>query len=455
MTRSSWLVALVCCLGSGLARAADPSPQDFAFGLRVEASGAGPIWELALPEAVYRGVTRADLGDLRVFNAAGAIVPHALRLPKPPEAAAPAPVELPVFPLYHHRSASGGQVLRIVTNERGAVIDASSAATPADGADRVEAYLVDASALERAPRQLRLDWRGTDAAGFAVAVAVDASDDLAHWQTIARDMTIADLRAGESVLTHRDIGLPERKAKYLRITWPERLRRIELAKVSAVFAPLAAPAERQWLELSGTPGRSDPVRYDYDSGGQRAVDRVRLVFPGGNALLRGTLQSAATPDGPWRVRHTGIHYSLRQDDAVLESAPVELPAVSDRYWRLVPEGPAVAVEASAPGLALGWTPHRLRFVAQGEPPYVVAFGSASSNATRPLLATLEEEKLAGLTVSANATEVFDLGGTGRLHASPWRTWLLWGVLLGGLALLAWMVRRLAGRLEPIKAPPHE
>ena len=441
-----WLGTLICCLGSGLVRAADPTPQDFAVGFRVEATTARPIWEVVLPDAVYRGVTRADLGDLRVFNAAGDVVPHSLNLPRAPEAAAPPPVELPLFPLYRHRGENGGQVLRIVTNEKGAVIDATGATTPSDAADRVEAYLIDASALERSPRALELDWRLGESAGFVATVTVDGSDDLSRWQTLVRDATVAELHAGESVLDQTEIGLPARKAKYLRISWPENLRKVELSGVTAVFASVAAPVERQWLEIPGARCGSEPYCYAFDSGGWRIVDRARLVFPEGNRVLRGSLQSAPAPGGPWHTRHFGVHYSLRREGALLESAPVDLLAVSDRYWRLAPEGASTGDPSGTPTLALGWTPHRLRFVAQGEPPYTVAFGSASSNANRPLLGTLEDGKLDGMIGSATATEVFDLGGPARLHASPWRTWVLWGVLLGGLALLGWMVRRLVRQL---------
>lgn len=448
------LAGLVGLLGSGLALGATPTLQDFAYGLRVEATATGPIWELTLPEAVYRGVTRGDLADLRVFNAAGQIVPHALHLPKPAETDAPPEVGLPVFPLYRHRGeAAAGQVLRIVTNEKGAVIDATAATTPADAADRVEAYLVDASALERAPRELRLEWRDAPAAGFAAAVAVETSDDLARWQPLARETTIAHLRAGDSVLEHRDIELPERKARYLRILWPERLREVELAKVTAGFAPLAGPVERRWLEVAGTPGSRDPLAYAFDSGGRRVVDRARLVFPGDNALLRGSLQSAAEADGPWRTRHLGVHYSLGRADARLDSEPAQLAAVTDRYWRFVPEGEGAAGAGPAPTLALGWTPHRLRFVAQGEPPYTVAFGSASVDSPGPLLGTLDDSRIADVTVAATASEVFDVGGEARLRTAPWRTWVLWGVLLAALVLLGWMVRRLVRQLGAVPPGP--
>ena len=444
----TWLASLVGFLGSGLALATTATLQDFAYGLRVEAAGTGPIWELTLPEAVYRGVTRADLGDLRVFNAAGAVVPHALRLPEAIAGEAPPAVDLPVFPLYRHRGETGGQVLRIVTNERGAVIDASGAATPLDGNDRVEAYLIDASALERSPRALQLDWRLGESAGFVATVTVDGSDDLSRWQTLVRDATVAELHAGESVLCQTEIRLPERKAKYLRINWPDTLRKVELSAAAATFAPAAAPVERRWLEIPGVRCGGEPHCYDFDSAGRRVVDRARLNFPTGNMVLRGSLQSAPEPAGPWHTRHFGVHYSLRRDGALLQSAPVELLPVSDRYWRLAPEGGSTGDPLSPPTLALGWTPHQLRFVAQGEPPYTVAFGSATVGAAGSLLGTLDDGKLEGMRVPATASEVFDLGGTARLRTSPWRTWVLWGVLVGALVLLGWMVRRLVRQLGP-------
>jgi hypothetical protein len=443
----AWLAGVTALGCWGTALAAAPTLQDFAYGLRVEATDTGPIWELTLPEAVYRGVTRADLADLRVFNAAGQIVPHALRLPKPAETEAPPEVGLPVFPLYRHRAgAAGGQVLRIVTNEKGAVIDATAVTTPTDAADRVDAYLVDASALEQAPRALRLDWRLGDGPGFVATVSVEGSDDLARWQPLTREATLAELRADGSVLSQREIGLPGRKAKYLRIRWPETLRDVELSAVTAAFPPATAPLERQWIELPGARCRDDTRCYAFDSGGRRVVDRARLTFPAGNQVLRGSLQSAPAADGPWRSRHHGVHYGLRKNGALLESAPVDLLPVADRHWRFAAEGGSTGDPSLPPTLMLGWTPHQLRFVAQGEPPFTVAFGSATGGVDQPLLGTLDDDRLEGLTVAAKASEMFELGGSARLATSPWRTWLLWGVLLAALLLLGWMVRRLVRQL---------
>jgi hypothetical protein len=60
-----WLL----CLLTGLAVA--EAPADFAFGVPLETRGPQALFQVELPQAVYEGVLRADLADLRVFNAAG------------------------------------------------------------------------------------------------------------------------------------------------------------------------------------------------------------------------------------------------------------------------------------------------------------------------------------------------------------------------------------------------
>jgi len=59
--------------------AGDPGLHDFAYGIKVAVPKGTPIAALSLPEQVYKNTHRADLGDVRVFNAAGEPVPHMLR----------------------------------------------------------------------------------------------------------------------------------------------------------------------------------------------------------------------------------------------------------------------------------------------------------------------------------------------------------------------------------------
>jgi hypothetical protein len=53
---------------------------DFAYAIPLTPVPGLAVQTTLLPLAVYRGVLRQDLGDLRVFNGAGRVVPHAIRV---------------------------------------------------------------------------------------------------------------------------------------------------------------------------------------------------------------------------------------------------------------------------------------------------------------------------------------------------------------------------------------
>ncbi|MCI5221549.1 MAG: DUF3999 family protein [Candidatus Electrothrix sp. AR4] len=52
--------------------------EDFAYGMELSISGRNAIYGLSVPAAIYQGCTKANLSDLRVFNARH-LVPHLLR----------------------------------------------------------------------------------------------------------------------------------------------------------------------------------------------------------------------------------------------------------------------------------------------------------------------------------------------------------------------------------------
>ncbi|MCI5121330.1 MAG: DUF3999 family protein, partial [Candidatus Electrothrix sp. AUS4] len=72
--------------------------EDFAYGMDLTVSGNRAMYGLNLPAAVYQGCTRADLGDLRVFNM-NHTVPHLLRAQVTQKTERPAQA-LPFFPLF-------------------------------------------------------------------------------------------------------------------------------------------------------------------------------------------------------------------------------------------------------------------------------------------------------------------------------------------------------------------
>ena len=72
-------LAATCCAVVAVAAAQPaPTPQQFAWHQSIETTSGEAIQRFALSAETYAGAARPDLGDLRIFNAAGEVLPYAL-----------------------------------------------------------------------------------------------------------------------------------------------------------------------------------------------------------------------------------------------------------------------------------------------------------------------------------------------------------------------------------------
>ncbi len=74
------LAALLVLLQSLAVFAGDARREDFAYGIELLTGGESGIFAVAVPDDVYLTARREDLGDIRVMNATGEVLPHALRM---------------------------------------------------------------------------------------------------------------------------------------------------------------------------------------------------------------------------------------------------------------------------------------------------------------------------------------------------------------------------------------
>jgi hypothetical protein len=424
-----------------------PVPGDFAYGLRLHLPEGGAIYRVSLPAAVYRGVTRTDLGDLRVFNADGRPVPHTVRRPPRPEATGP-PRSVPFFPLFAAGSDGEGLMLQITTNAAGAVVRTTP--RPGKGGDdRVAAYLIDLGPPERSAAALRLDW---SAAGesFVADVALSGGDDLNQWHSLAPSTTLARLRYGGHRLERNTIPLPPNPPRYLRLSWPAETGSARLSAVRAEPTP-SGPAPRR-VSVRGTLDVAAPADWFFDLGGPLPTDQVQLELAEINSLVQGALYSRADPEAEWRYRGEGMFYRLRIDGEEVAGAPVDLSTRSgERYWRFSPSENAGA--EVAPALVVSYTPHELLLLARGTGPFLLAYGAATmAPADRPvaeLIRTLDDGGSGReIATEARLGEAVTLGGSEALTPPPpLRRWLLWSVLVAGVGLIAGMAWHLWRQMD--------
>jgi hypothetical protein len=187
------LVALALLAAPAAAVAGGLEPNDYAYGAVLGVSGRSALYAAPLPLEVYRVATRADLADVCVVNGVGEVVPYALRRPAGERADAAPFAPLPLFPLRTaDRSPSEALKLHLRSGTTSIDLDRPPEAGPAEV---IRGYLLDARGAHEPLTTLRLAWPA-DAAEFSARVSVEASEDLAHWRTVARDAAIVNLHFG-------------------------------------------------------------------------------------------------------------------------------------------------------------------------------------------------------------------------------------------------------------------
>jgi hypothetical protein len=446
--------AILLLLIRGIAAAAE-EPRDFAYGIAIHADSADALHEIEIPAAVYRGVTRSDLGDLRVFNGQGEVVPHALRPRVASTAERGDSVRLPVFPLYGETTNTIEDLnLRVEKRADGTVIRIQSQKKGAERKDRLRGYLIDASTLKSSIHALQFDWQA-GSASFVGKIRVDGSDDLTRWTNLADNAALARLIFDGHRVERDRVELRAAKLKYLRLSWPENQAALDRLVVRAEPAAKRVATPRNWQKISGSSVAGTTGEYGYDLGGFFPVDRLRVELPQVNSLAQLEIHWRAKPDEPWRLARSVVAYRLRDRDAEVTSPEILVPVNSARYWLVRVDQKGGGIGGGVPGLQVGWATQKLVFAARGAGPYQLAYG-----ASRVAPAAFAIESLIpGYNTDAEFKvkhaplgEPTTLAGTARLRAPvDYKKIALWSTLIVGVALLGWMAFRLSRQIT--KAPP--
>jgi hypothetical protein len=425
-------------------------PSDFAYGIPIEADTRDALYEIEIPAAVYRGVTRADIGDIRVFNGQGEVVPHALR----PLVRTIAAVSLPVFPLYGEVDEKLGDLsVRINKRGDGAIIDIQKRAKGSGQMDRLRGYLVDASSLKSAIEALHFDWK-TASESFVGQVRVEGSDDLAAWTILADKAALARLTFGGHQVQRNRVELRFATFKYLRVSWPKSQAPLESLSAAAEPAAHVIDSPRVWETIAGSEIPGKRGEYSYDLSGHFPFDRLRVALPQVNSLVQLQILARATTSDEWRPMTSATAYRLRDRDTEVTSQEIAIKSRGERYWLLRADQKGGGVGGGVPAIQIGWVPQRLVFVARGVGPFQLAFGNAGTKpAAYPIEALIPgyktdaEFKIKPATLGAQIT----ISGAARLRAS-WdhKKLALWGSLIFGVMLLGWMALRL---LRQLAKPP--
>jgi hypothetical protein len=285
--------------------------------------------------------------------------------------------------------------------------------------------------------------------------SISASDDLQTWRTIVPSAAVIRLTQDGNALEKHEIPLDHAVHAYLTVTHLESDTALPslVVRVRTQSRPTLQKPVEQWMDATA----DGPDAADATSTGMSAVYRYHLPAPlpvgsielklaDDNSVARATVSHrvTATPPNAWLRGPEFVAFRLRDGDATLTNDPIRVPTLRrSNDWRVAFASPV----AHAPLLSLAYTPDRFVFLAQGTGPFRLVAGSANTRrADAPVDVALSRLRASGgpawAPPLASLGRRVDVRGVAALSVakpaapSPWKTWLLWGVLVAAAGIVA-------------------
>ncbi len=427
----------------------DISINDFAKGFELITDGQAAIYKLSLPEEVYR-ITTQDLSDIRVFNKNNEPVPHIIHGQNVYQTYVNETLDVPFFPVYEDLRSNWESELDITVSSDGKIVRFQS--KDKDSQKLPEYYLIDVSHLDFPIESLELDIANSNA-GYTKKIRLDYSEDLNHWSTLVNQATITKLDYGNHKLINTHIGLPNKKTKYIRLSWLDSVHDLIITGIRANLSQNRNHNQKTWSKASLVNLASNPVSYEFDTGGHFYIKQIDVELPEVNTLIDVTIRSRDDIQSKWYVRSQGIFYKLNIGDTQITSGPASVRPVKDRYWQLELKSEE-GIGKVAPVFKYGWNSDKLYFLARGEGPFLLAYGNTnlSDRYTPPtsLKYLIQQDNKKEIVAEAELGQQLTIKGDSALEIHeklPWQRILLWSILIIGVFITAYMVFHLIQQLE--------
>lgn len=427
------------------------SRTDFVHQYEIAGTGLdGALHRFSIPPAVYGGLIQSQNHDIAVFDSNGEIVPFAVVSDVADSEAPPvrSEVSLPFFELPGDNRDGAERRTPVDVSVRidadGRIVELRESRLRHGGADR--RYLLDLASVFPGgdPNSYRLDLRVSGDAELNAKIDVLRSDNLRDWSTVCQDVSLIRLRRGDARLDSGEIELLRAPGRYLVLEVRGAGPAFNLTEVRCSFLVRQGSAEDGFAEFGGVPAPDRHV-VDYDLGGAFPVTQLDFVLrePG---LYRVNYSSRSAPEMPWRAPGEAVLFKVRTSDGAFRAnAAISIVRREDRYWRLIFEK---NFSAPPPRLRIGWHSGTVYFLAQGQAPWVLAFGSGRTGMglqTPHLLRNLHPSTAVEAAIGAPLAPKPDKGanaGHGRLNGAEWQRRLVWGLLILGALLLSGIAWRL-------------
>ncbi len=462
------LIWIALCFGAAAWDAPDASAQnvapieqeDFAWSRTIETTTSRVIQGIEIPFEIYRESAEPALADVRVFDAAGVAVPHAIAATVVPPRADSTSISLPLFRFPTGKTPSetllrgGGYRVGVGIDGTRATVALEPAVGDSPHPASPRAYIVDASKLDGEVVGLDLDL-APQSEDFLVPLRVEGTDDFVSYEELTAAAAVAQLADATDSIEQRRVRFRRTDSKYLRISWPANQRAPVIVGTKAVQQAPEVEIKRLRATVEGESIGTGSYRFDL--GGWPPIDRIQIDLRRGRALVSAKVSVSDRAEGPWRQIHRGIIYRLGESgDLDTRNDPIELSRQRARFIRVDLASKGSDAWKQAPTLQVAWPPETLYFIDQGDGPHSLVYGKLGAPPAHfdaPELLAISKRVAGGVEpTSPTATLGSQVELRGRAALEPEsgyrpQTVALWVVLLGAVGIVAFLALRLVREMR--------
>lgn len=403
-----------------------PGRQLYAYQAELsEAKQALQRVELSLD--VILAVTRADLGDVAVFDASGKLLPFWLR-----KAAITKTKKQFSLPIYLFNTYQQNRSKTITTREQNQEQEQFSESTTTESIPIDETrqdYIIglpDADA-EMEIKTIELIWTH-EPADQLLQLKIEAGNDLDSWRTVQSSKSLTNQNSDD--VQWRTLSNIPKREKYLRLTPVNSVRAFNLTQAIGTYSQ--KEEERKVWHPLGELHKSlqNPGFLEFDMPSTVAALQLRLIPGEEQTSLTGDLYASATGFEQKRLISSNIQQHNISGSEIEPSQPVIIPTQNYAHWWFKSDQETDSVTQ----VEIAYPVYELLFLGNDNGPFTLAWGNHESDAPSNSLISLlspdqQQQPSAGL-VQPGKMQI--AGGVSRLSPEkkvPWLKWLLWSLLV--------------------------
>lgn len=434
--------------------------QTFDYQKHIQINETASAYVFNLSEDVYRHVKHKNLSDIRITNADGDLVPMRIMKAGDTIEYEYTQTSLPLFKINQtigtNVSTKQVRTTRFGQSENYTVKTSKSFLNylKTEETQQDNVFYIDATSLnEHKIASLILDWEFLDQGNRVFYLELQASNDLTNWNTLYSRKKMLDIHIANKHVLENKLLLNHQTYAYYRLTF-HKPPYPQITQVTAQLTSQEIHIKNKILSVRNLNIETvNEVKFQLD--GHFSIESMKIDFNQKNLITNVRLYSKQREKDKWKFIKQDMLYSLEyQGDEISENILHTNPS-NHRFWRLVFD--KNVNNNSLSKIDLGWRPHHVQFIAQGEAPYTLVYGN--SKIKRPADSYWYHKlpvKLRSKMFSSNV-QLIDAVETKQVtinnHKKPLldktnqKQWVFWGLLVLILILLIRMASKLLSEVK--------